>query len=177
MLFLGLIMDDSKRKGWSFIYWLWRGWTLGIRLKNCLLQGIVIEYSNCERLKNGKPCLTWTLAKIACLSLREIFNLHTKRNDDSSRKGTPAKGITLIISGAIPQAGVIDTSLNETWAVSTYKKRKVNKTTLTVGNGRAGEGQNIFWRIYPMWRLYWIEMTWKEIIWWWIMLPSILNTK
>ena len=132
MLFLGLIMDDSKRKGWSFIYWLWREWTLGIRLKNCLLQGIVIEYSNCERLKNGKPCLTWTLAKIACLSLREIFNLHTKRNDDSSRKGTPAKGITLIISGAIPQAGVIDTSLNETWAVSTYKKRKVNKTTSTV---------------------------------------------
>lgn len=67
------------------------------------------------------------------------FNLHTERNYDLSRKGTPTnsvvpkpKDITISIAGAILQAGVIDISSKKPHAVSTFKNRKANDTMATV---------------------------------------------
>jgi hypothetical protein len=82
------------------------------------------------------------------------FNLHTQRNYGHSRKGTPAKsivptakGITIIILGAISQAGVIDISLRK--PVSTSKKRKANDEKATVVSGRVGTRTSIFSPTYP----------------------------
>ena|ERR1700722_3261039 len=90
-----------------------------------------------------------------CVFIYEAgFILHTQRNYGRSQKGTPtksvlptAKGITITTLGFISQAGVIDISLKKPQAVSTFKKRKANDTTVTGINGRVGAS---FWHIYPM---------------------------
>ena len=101
--------------------------------------------SSCEgkTSKNGKLFQSWITLRTACSWTRQssssIINVLV------SRKGTPAKGIiptakgiTIIVLGAISQAGIIDVSLKKPQAVSVSKKRQFNHTTATVITGRVG---------------------------------------